>query len=42
VLDTALNGTQQGLYDRLVAAGGPFRVVYDVDGIVVARRVAAG
>jgi uncharacterized membrane protein len=42
VLDTTLNGTQQGLYDRLVAAGGPFRIVYDVDGIVVARRVAPG
>ncbi len=42
VLDVTLNGTQQGLYDRLVTTGGPFRIVYDVDGIVVARRVAPG
>jgi hypothetical protein len=42
VLDTTLNGSQQGLYERLVRAGGPFRVVYDVDGIVVARRVRPG
>ena len=42
VLDTALNGTQQGLYVRLVAPNGPFRIVYAVDGIVVARRVAPG
>lgn len=42
VLDTTLNGAQQGLYNRLVAAGGPFRIVYDVQGIVVARRVAPG
>jgi uncharacterized membrane protein len=42
VLDTALNGTQQGLYERLVAPNGPFRIVYGVDGIVVARRVAPG
>jgi uncharacterized membrane protein len=42
VLDTAVNGTQQGLYERLVAPNGPFRIVYDVDGIVVARRVAPG
>jgi uncharacterized membrane protein len=42
VLDTALNGSQQPLYERLVGAGKPFQVVYDVDGIVVARRVAPG
>ncbi len=42
VLDTALNGTQQGLYERLVAPKGSFRIVYDVDRIVVARRVAPG
>jgi hypothetical protein len=42
VLDTNLNGTQQGLYDRLVGPGGSFRIVYDVQGIVVARRVAPG
>jgi uncharacterized membrane protein len=42
VLDIGLNGPQQGLYQRLVAPGGPFRIVYDVQGIVVARRVAPG
>lgn len=42
VLDTALNGSQQRLYDRLVASGGPFRIVFAKAGIVVARRVAPG
>jgi uncharacterized membrane protein len=42
VLDTALNGAQRPLYERLVAAGGPFRVIYQADGIVAARRVRPG
>ena len=42
VLDTTVNGTQQALYDRLVRHGGQFKVVYEVDHIVVARRVAPG
>ncbi len=42
VLDTALNGDQQPLYDRLVGAGGPFKIVYQADSIVVARRVGSG
>jgi len=42
VLDTTLNGDQAALYDSLVEAGGPFTVVYDRDGIVVARRRTAG
>jgi uncharacterized membrane protein len=42
VLDITLNGAQQGLYDWLVTTGGPFKIVFDEDGIVVARRVAPG
>jgi len=42
VLDKSLNGTQQPLYDRLVGASGPFRIIYQADGIVVARRVGPG
>ncbi len=42
VLDTTLNGDQRPLYDRLVRAGGQFEIIYQVDDIVVARRVAPG
>jgi uncharacterized membrane protein len=42
VLDTTLNGDQQRLYESLVAPDGAFSVVYDRDGIVVARRRTAG
>ena len=42
VLDTTLNGDQAPLYESLVEPGGPFTVVYDRDGIVVARRRTAG
>lgn len=38
VLDVALNGSDQPLYEELVAPDGPFKVVFNRDGIVVARR----
>ena len=42
VLDTTLNGDQEPVYDSLVGPGGSFTIVYDRDGIVVARRRTAG
>ncbi len=38
VLDTSLNGSDEALYESLVAADGPFHIVFERDGIVVARR----
>ena len=38
VLDTTVNGTSEGLYERLVAPHGPFKIVFRRDSIVVARR----
>lgn len=38
VLDTAVNGYSQVVYEELVAPDGPFRIVFERDGIVVARR----
>lgn len=40
VLNRQLLGASAGLLARLTAPGGPFRVVFDRDGILVARRVA--
>jgi hypothetical protein len=37
VVDTGLNGTQQGLYEHLTSY--QFAIVYAQDGIVVAHRV---
>jgi uncharacterized membrane protein len=42
VVDTALNGQNQALYERLTRPGGEFRVVFSQDGIVVARRARPG
>ena len=38
VLDTTLNGDHASLYARLIAPDGDFRVVFQRDNIVVARR----
>jgi uncharacterized membrane protein len=38
VLDVALNGSDSGLYDTLVGPVGQFRIVFNEDNIVVARR----
>ncbi len=38
VLDKTVNGDLERLYERLVAPDGPFRIVFDRDQIVVARR----
>jgi uncharacterized membrane protein len=40
VLNRGLIGPSAGLLDRLTGPGGPFRIVFERDGIVVARRVA--
>ena len=37
-LDVALNGDKQSLYQELIGPGGNFTIVFDQDGIVVARR----
>jgi hypothetical protein len=37
-LDTTLNGDKQPLFEELTAPGGPFKIVFNEDGIVVARR----
>jgi hypothetical protein len=42
VLDTTLRTFQRGLYRELVRVGGPFEVVEERDGVVVARRVGPG
>jgi uncharacterized membrane protein len=42
VLDTTLTGDDTYLYSVLVGEGGPFKVVYERDDIVVARRKAVG
>jgi uncharacterized membrane protein len=38
VIDTRLNGTEERLYQTLVGEFGPFKIVFEKDGIVVARR----
>lgn len=38
VLDTTLNGDKRALYEQLTGTGGPFKILFDKDGIVVARR----
>jgi hypothetical protein len=38
VLDTTLNGDKEPLFEQLTAPGGKFKIVFDEDGIVVARR----
>ena len=38
LLDVSLNGTDQPLYESLVGDSGPFKIVFDRDGIVLARR----
>jgi uncharacterized membrane protein len=42
VLDTALNGQNQDLFEQLTGAQGPFRVIWQRDGIVVAARTRDG
>ena len=42
VVDTGLLGDGQALYARLTGPGGPFRVIFDEQGIVVAVRAAPG
>src|SRR5207302_2946882 len=42
VLDTTLNGNEDALYQRLTAPDGDFRIVFDEDDIVVARRRTGG
>ena len=39
VLDITLNGFAEPVYQALIRPGGPFRVVFSEDNIVVARRV---
>ena len=38
VLDTTVNGGSDELYERLVAPTGPYRIVFERDEVVVARR----
>ncbi len=38
VIDVGLNGSDEPLYQSLVAPDGEFRIVFEQDGIVVARR----
>jgi len=42
VVDAALVGSQQPLFDRLTGPAGGFQVAFASDGIVVAKRVRAG
>jgi hypothetical protein len=42
VVDRTLNPRYQPLFDRLVGAGGQFRIIYQADNIVVASRVRPG
>jgi uncharacterized membrane protein len=38
ILDTAVNGNDQQLYETLVGPLGPFKIIFNEDGIIVARR----
>lgn len=38
LLDVALNGSDDPLYQELIAPGGPFKIIFDRDGIILARR----
>jgi len=42
VLDTALNGQNQDLFEQLTGPGGTFNVIWRRDGIVVATRTRDG
>ena len=38
VLDTTLNGNDDNIYQTLIGPYGPFKIIFNEDGIVVARR----
>jgi uncharacterized membrane protein len=38
ILDTHVNGNDEQLYETLVGPYGPFKIVFNEDGIIVARR----
>jgi uncharacterized membrane protein len=39
ILDTGLNPGSRGLFDCLTGVGGPFRILFDREGAVLAKRV---